>query len=141
MFAHKRVRNEGSIDCTSDVFEGPQAKISSSVDRQFGNIVLYSEQRGEEEYKNESVGQENLGVDRGKEVSVVGRIHKVERECGSRYGQQRERDFSDWKPHPEVFQQVCQKLGLPSIDLFASRAANHQLEKYVSQNQIQRHAL
>jgi site-specific recombinase XerD len=93
VFAYKRVRNEGSSDCTSDLFESTQAKISSSVDRQFGNVVLHSEQRGEKESKNESVSQESLGVDRGKEMSVVGGIHKVERECGSRYGQQREGFF------------------------------------------------
>ena len=38
-------------------------------------------------------------------------------------------DSSEWKLHPEVFQQVCQKFETPEIDLFASRVS-HQVRKY-----------
>ena len=37
---------------------------------------------------------------------------------------------SDWKLSPEVFAKICQKLGTPSIDLFASRMS-HQLPVYM----------
>ena len=40
-------------------------------------------------------------------------------------------DKSDWKLSPEVFAKICQKLGTPSIDLFASRMS-HQLSVYMA---------
>ena len=40
-------------------------------------------------------------------------------------------DKSDWKLSPEVFAKICQKLGTPSIDLFASRMC-HQLPVYMA---------
>ena len=40
-------------------------------------------------------------------------------------------DKSGWKLLPEVFAKICQKLGTPSIDLFASRMS-HQLPVYMA---------
>jgi len=40
-------------------------------------------------------------------------------------------DSSEWLLSPKIFRQVCQKLGHPSIDLFASRAC-HQLQRCMS---------
>ena len=40
-------------------------------------------------------------------------------------------DSSEWKMCPEAFSQVCQKLGIPQIDLFASRL-RHQLPRYMA---------
>jgi len=40
-------------------------------------------------------------------------------------------DSSEWKMCPKVFSQVCQKLGTPQIDLFASRLT-HQLPRYMA---------
>ena len=42
---------------------------------------------------------------------------------------QNNRDPSEWKLCPKVFQQVCQRKGKPKIDLFASRLS-HQLPQY-----------
>ena len=39
------------------------------------------------------------------------------------------KDFSEWKLSPIVFQHICQKMGMPVIDLFASRLSN-QIAKY-----------
>ena len=41
------------------------------------------------------------------------------------------RDSSEWKLSPRVFRNLCQKLGTPEIDLFASRTS-HQLPRYMS---------
>ena len=43
----------------------------------------------------------------------------------SRHG----KDFAEWKLSPRVFQHICQKMGMPVIDLFASRLSN-QIAKY-----------
>ena len=40
-------------------------------------------------------------------------------------------DKSDWKLLPEVLAKICQKLGTPSIDLFASQMS-HQLPVYMA---------
>ena len=40
-------------------------------------------------------------------------------------------DKSDWKVSPELFAKICQKLGTPGIDLFASRMS-HQLPLYMA---------
>ena len=40
-------------------------------------------------------------------------------------------DKGDWKLSPEVFAKICQKLGTPSIDLFASWMS-HQLPIYIA---------
>ena len=40
-------------------------------------------------------------------------------------------DKSDWKLSPEVLAKICQKLGTPSIDLFASQMS-HQLPVYMA---------
>ena len=39
------------------------------------------------------------------------------------------KDFSEWKLSPIVFQHICQKMGMPVLDLFASRLSN-QIAKY-----------
>ena len=39
------------------------------------------------------------------------------------------KDFSKWKLSPILFQYICQNLGIPVIDLFASRLFN-QIAKY-----------
>ena len=40
------------------------------------------------------------------------------------------RDFSEWKLSPILFQHICQKMGMPVIDMLASRLSN-QLAKYL----------
>ena len=40
-------------------------------------------------------------------------------------------DSSEWKLYPQILQQICNKLGKPQIDLFASRIS-HQLPRYMS---------
>ena len=40
-------------------------------------------------------------------------------------------DSSEWKLHPEVFRGLCQVMGRPQVDLFASRTS-HQLNPYMS---------
>ena len=40
-------------------------------------------------------------------------------------------DSSEWKLHPKVFRAVCQIMGQPEVDLFASRTS-HQLNPYMS---------
>ena len=39
------------------------------------------------------------------------------------------RDLSEWKLCPKVFQQVCQRRGMPKVGLFASKLS-HQLTQY-----------
>ena len=39
-------------------------------------------------------------------------------------------DATEWKLHPELFQNILDKFGKPDIDLFASRI-NRELRKYV----------
>ena len=43
----------------------------------------------------------------------------------------RAKDCSEWKLNPQIFQTICNKMGKPEIDLFAS-LATHQLTKYMS---------
>ena len=45
----------------------------------------------------------------------------------SRHG----KEFSEWKLSLIVFQHICQKMGIPVIDLFASRLSN-QIAKYIA---------
>ena len=40
-------------------------------------------------------------------------------------------DSAEWKPSPSVFQSICQVMGQPDIDLFASRIS-HQVPEYFS---------
>ena len=40
-------------------------------------------------------------------------------------------DATEWKLHPELFQKIIDKFGIPHIDLFTSRI-NRQLKRYVS---------
>ena len=40
-------------------------------------------------------------------------------------------DWSEWKLCPQIFREICKKLGTPDIDLFASRTS-HQLPAYMS---------
>jgi hypothetical protein len=41
------------------------------------------------------------------------------------------RDSAEWKLCPQVFQAICQRLGNPGVDLFASRVS-HQVARYFS---------
>ena len=47
-------------------------------------------------------------------------ILNIRADWQSRYS----KDFSEWKLSPIVFQHICQKMGIPVIDLFASRLSN-----------------
>ena len=40
-------------------------------------------------------------------------------------------DSSEWKLCPDIFRRLCQRLGQPNLDLFASRTS-HQLPRYIS---------
>ena len=42
-----------------------------------------------------------------------------------------QKDFTEWKLCPRLFQKICQKMGQPELDLFASRFSN-QLPAYYS---------
>ena len=52
-------------------------------------------------------------------------ILNIRADWWSRYS----KDFSEWKLSPIVFQHICQKMGIPVIDLFASRLSN-EIAKY-----------
>ena len=46
-------------------------------------------------------------------------------------------DATEWKLHPELFQKIIDKFGIPHIDLFTS-TINRQLKRYVSSIQNQK---
>ena len=52
-------------------------------------------------------------------------ILNIRADWWSRYS----KDFSEWKLSPIVFQHICQKMGIPVVDLFASRLSN-EIAKY-----------
>ena len=40
-------------------------------------------------------------------------------------------DWSEWKLHPWLFEQICLTHGTPEVDLFASRTS-HQIQTYMT---------
>ena len=40
-------------------------------------------------------------------------------------------DSTEWKLSPQIFTQICQMMGVPNVDLFASRVS-HQIQTYMS---------
>ena len=43
-------------------------------------------------------------------------------------------DSAEWKLNPKIFRTLCEQLGHPDVDLFASRVS-HQLQTYMSRKQ------
>ena len=126
---HQHIRDGGSMFCHQNLHQRSEKPISASEIRQHNDIIIFSKNGGT---KNQTLSRMATQIwshliDNNINLTVehIAGKDNIQADWESR----NQKDSSEWKLDPSIFQALCQIWGFPTVDLFASRIS-HQLENY-----------